>query len=552
MLGKKIIRINKTFASNGPGMINEAKAFILETLKGLKIGRKLVMKAELLCEETIIDLMRFSAEGASLNVRIRRFFGDLSVVLSMDGEEYDPFAEAAGDEEDDISEETIRAILFKSCGESFKYAHKNRRNTVRILTGQAEQKTLRLTFGALALGLAFGFLAKFFLPERFVEFTGSNVLEPAKTMFMNALRIIIAPVVFFSIVSCISQFNSIAELGRLGLKIVGMYLLTTVIAVMLGIGMFSMIKPGEWGFATSTLVESRDVSDLADEKLSIRETVENIVPSNFLEPFLKSDTMQIIFLAVLCGLAVGMTGEYSQKLRGLFEACNSLFLTVTTLISKFIPVAVFCSVSLLIVRMSGRDILQVLGGVGVQTGTIFIMMCVYGLLILIIARINPLKFYKKAREGMITSFTLSSSSAAMPTNLRVCTEKLGISPKVANFSIPLGATLNMDGACIYFCVIGLFLARAYAVTVPMSTLVTMGITVVLLSLGAPGVPGAAFVCLGIVLNTLNVPIEAIGLIIAVNPIMDMFDTMSNCTGDMAAALIVSKKEKLLDEKVYNS
>ena len=179
MLGKKIIRINKTFASNGPVVINEAKAFILETLKGLKIGRKLVMKTELLCEETIIDLMRFSAEGASLNVRIRRFFGDLSVVLSMDGEEYDPFAEAAGDEEDDISEETIRAILFKSCGESFKYAHKNRRNTVRILTGQAEQKTLRLTFGALALGLAFGFLAKFFLPERFVEFTGSNVLEPA-------------------------------------------------------------------------------------------------------------------------------------------------------------------------------------------------------------------------------------------------------------------------------------------------------------------------------------------------------------------------------------
>ena len=153
---------------------------------------------------------------------------------------------------------------------------------------------------------------------------------------------------------------------------------------------------------------------------------------------------------------------------------------------------------------------------------------------------------------MLTSFTLSSSSAAMPTNLRICTEKLGISPKVANFSIPLGATINMDGFCIFLTVMGMFMARAYGVAIPPSGLLTLAITVILLSLGAPGVPGGGLVCLGIVLKTLHVPVEALGLIIAIYPLLDMLDTASNTSGDMAAALIVAKRMKLLDLDTYRS
>lgn len=138
----------------------------------------------------------------------------------------------------------------------------------------------------------------------------------------------------------------------------------------------------------------------------------------------------------------------------------------------------------------------------------------------------------------------------MPTNLRTCTDKLGISPKICSFSIPLGATVNMDGTCIYLCVIGLFLARAYGVSVPPSSLFSLAVTIILLSLGAPGVPGAALVCLSVVLAALNVPIEAIGLVIAIDPLLDMFITMSNTTGDVAAALIVARNEKLLDLETY--
>ncbi len=330
-----------------------------------------------------------------------------------------------------------------------------------------------------------------------------------------------------------------------------MYFLTTIFAIVIGIGVFSLISPGEWGFALSERVEAAPVTMETDVVYGILPMLVDIVPSNFLSPFLESNTLQLIFLAVLCGIAVGMIGQYSSVLIQLFEACNSLFLTITAIIAKFIPVAVFASVVLMVADLGGDSLLSVLSASLTVIFALFLMLCLYGLLILLMGKLNPLTYYKKIRDGMLTSFSLSSSSAAMPTNLRICTDKLGISPKVAAFSIPLGATINMDGFCIYLSVICLFLAKAYGVSVSASDLVSMIVTIILLSLGAPGVPGAGLICVGIVLKSIHVPLEALGLIIAVTPILDMFITMSNATGDMTAALIVAKSEALLDIDVYN-
>jgi Na+/H+-dicarboxylate symporter len=179
------------------------------------------------------------------------------------------------------------------------------------------------------------------------------------------------------------------------------------------------------------------------------------------------------------------------------------------------------------------------------------MMIVYSLLILVLARLNPITFFRKAKEGLLTSFSLSSSAAAMPTNMRVCKDNLGVSPKVCNFSIPLGATINMDGTCISLSVIGLSLARAYGVDVPPASMLPLILTIIMLSLGAPGVPGSAFVCLGIVLEQLNVPLEALGLIMALAPLIDMFSTVSNVTGDMATTLVVARSEGMVDMEKFN-
>ena len=549
---KKTIDLNKSFPAMDAANIPDVLGFVESALSQLKVNRKLAGKTALVCEETLVMLLRAAPEGADLQVQIRRFFGDVSVVLSVPGSAFDPYlGEPAGDgEADALDEDAIRAMLLRSHGDKFKYRNRGGVNQVRILTGRGDQTTQNATFLALGAGLLLGLLVKLLLPQSVSDGLCTYLLEPVRTVFLNALKIVIAPLVFFSMATCFSQFKSFRDFGKLGIKVLGVYFLTTLLAIGISLAVFYVIQPGTWGFALTGGAEAAAIEVETDVEYGILPTLINIVPSNFLRPFLEADTLQLMFLAVLCGAALGMIGQYSAPLKNFFEACGSLFQTIMTILSRFIPYAAFASVCAMVIRLGGSSMLFVLSGAGTHILALLLMFLVYALLILCFCRLNPLTFYKKTREGMVTSFTLSSSAAAIPTNMRICTEKLGISSRVANFSIPLGATVNMDGVSSLLVILSLFLARAYGIEVPVSSLAPLLITVVLLSLGSPGVPGAGFVCLGIVLSTIHVPIEALGLIIAINPIMDMCETVTNTTGDVAAALIAAKSEKLLDESIY--
>ena len=540
----KIAYFKKTFSPENGHIHQEVTDFVEDCLCKLGIKKKLGARAVLISEETTEQFLHFASEGSSLRVQVKRFLGETSVILSMPGERFDPF-----DYEEEDSEEAIRALLLRSVGEKYKYRNRNQINRARILTGQSEQNILYYTIAALILGLLFGLIARFLLPEVVSDRLCEYALDPIKTIFLNALKIIVAPIVFLSIVTCFSQYKSVRELGRIGVKVMGMYLMTTVIAIILGIGLFLIFQPGEWGFALIGDVKVAAVS-VESSELNILDTIINIVPSNFLKPFVESNTLQLIFLAVISGIAVGKIGEYSTALKELFEALYSLFMTITNIFIKLMPLAVFAYMALMIVKTGGESLLSILEAIGVFLLATVIMFFIYGLLVLGLGRSNPFTFYRKNREGMLTSFVLSSSSAAIPTNLRICTDKLGISPKICNFSIPLGSTVNMDGNCLFYAIIGLFLARAYAVDLPVSSTLFFAITIALLSLATPGVPGAGIVMMATVLETIHVPVESIGLIIGFSSLLGMIQTMSNTTGDVAIALVVARSENLLDDEVF--
>ncbi|WP_158589491.1 dicarboxylate/amino acid:cation symporter [Butyrivibrio sp. CB08] len=547
----KMKNFRKSFSGDSTSLLEDVMEFIDSSLTSIGTNKKLIQKTELITEEMIAELSKNSFPGSALKVQVTKRLGDTSVNLSMKGAAFEPYSDDESIDEDS-SIGVIRSVLLRSYGENFKYRNKNNVNLVRIVADQSEQKLNNSALYALALGLVFGIIARMFIPQPVNAVLCDYILDPIKTVFMHAIKIIVAPVVFFSIVSCFSQFGSLSEVGKLGSKVIGVYLLTTVIAVFVGLAVFSIIQPGEFGFALASDLSSQAVNIDTSVDTSLLSTVLNIVPSNFLSPFLESDTLQLIFLAVLCGLSVGSIGQYSAMLKELFDALNSLFLSITKIIAKFIPVAGFVSIALLIINLSIDNLVAILSAALSHMLAICVMLCVYGMLVMILGRVNPIKFFKNNREGMITSLTLSSSSASVPTNMRVCTEKMGISPVVANFSIPLGATINMDGVCIYLTMFGLFMAKAYGIQITLPALISLCFTIVLLSLGAPGVPGCALICLGVILETLNIPMEALGLIIAINPILDMFDTMSNTTGDVAAAVIVARSEKMLDVEKFNS
>ena len=373
------------------------------------------------------------------------------------------------------------------------------------------------------------------------------LLVPVKTMFMNALKMVVTPVVFFSIVSCIGQFSDLSEMGKVGGRVIGLYLVTTVIATAVGIGMFYLFQPGN---PSSALLAGAGGTAAAQElNISIKDMIVGIVPSNFIKPFLEADMLQLIFLAVLCGIAVGMIGKYSKMLGDLFTAFNELFLKITVLLVQFMPLAAFCSILSMMLQTGTEALISILSIFSVFALALTAMMAVYCLMMLLLSRLNPIHFCRKYAPTMIQVFSMASSNAALPLNIDAC-KKLGVSPKVYSLSLPLGATINMDGTCIYLSVVALALARVYGVEIPAAALLSLVISIIVLSIGAPGVPGSGMICLSVLLTQLGVPVEAVGLVMGIDPLIGMMRCMSNCLGDVAVSCMVAKQEKILDMDMY--
>nr|MCR4689568.1 dicarboxylate/amino acid:cation symporter [Saccharofermentans sp.] len=453
--------------------------------------------------------------------------------------------EASGDE----IQESIRKIILDSMTNHIKYSHSNGTNYIRMTVIRSKRTFLYATIGSMVLAVLLGLLFSAVLPEGANNFLNDNFLDPVSTMFMNALKMIVGPVVFFSIVSCIVQFSDISSLGRIGGKIIGTYMITTAIAIAVGIGVFTLLRPGDASMA-QTLADDASAISSQTVEVSIKDTIVGIIPSDIITPFLESNMLQLIFLAVICGIAASMLGKYSKLLTDLFTAFNDLFLKITAIIVKAMPIAIFCSILSMMLRLGIKTMFSVLGMFGTFLLGLAVMMCIYCLILILFGRLNPLPFIKKYAPSMLQVFSLSSSSASVPLNLEACEKKLGINKRISSLSIPLGATLNMHGTCIYLAIFALALAKIYGVEVTGSMMMSMVVSIFILSVGAPGIPGSGLICLSVLITQMHVPVEAIGLIMGIDALCGMFRTMSNCLGDVAVSLIVARSEKAIDLKTY--
>jgi Na+/H+-dicarboxylate symporter len=536
--------------------ISKALDYVESELVTYKLNSRDRIMAMLTAEETVVCLMEHAPEDAEIQISFKKLLGNVDLVISAPGELFDISESSSVLKETELEgmdadmEHAVRGLVLRARGDSYRYKNKLHRNTVQISVKKSDRMQLYLTLGALLLSILLGTIFKVVLPEAAQSTLNSYLLTPVKTMFLNALKMIIGPVVFFSIVSCLAQFDSLRDLGKIGAKVMGMYLFTTVLAVAVGLGAYYLIQPGSASLAAYvTDAANATIETASTTTISLLDTVVNIVPANFVKPFLEADMLQIIFMAVLCGAAVGMIGDFSKPLREFFEACNQLFLKITTVIVKAIPLAVLCSMTSLVMTTGNETLLSIMGFVGTFVLALVAMLGVYSLLVLILARLDPIPLLKKHAPIMLTNFSLASSNAAMPFNITSC-KKLGVSSKVCSFSIPLGATVNMDGSCIYMAVAGLFLAHVFGVEINSSAMFSMVFSIIVLSIGAPGIPGAGLVCLSVLLTQLSVPAEALSLVMGIDSLMGMFRVAVNSTGDVAVSLIVAKTEGLLDKEQY--
>jgi len=413
----------------------------------------------------------------------------------------------------------------------------------------------------LILGLLYGLLAA---NAGWQGFT-ADWIAPWGTIFINMLKMIAVPLVLISLINGISGLKDISQLSSMGGKTIGIYIVTTVIAVTIGLVAVNAIKPGktfseeiraEMVIQNEAKVKSTEQSAKMQQESGPLQFLVDMVPSNiFYSSADNSNMLQVIFFALLFGIALIIVPDPAKVdgIKDFFDGANEVILKMVDIIMYFAPIGVFALLGNIMVELAGEDpsaAVEILTGLGVYSITVLIglatmVFLVYPLALKFLAGYSYRTFFKGIAPAQLLAFSTSSSAATLPLTMERCEEKLGVSNKVASFVLPLGATINMDGTSCYQAIAAVFIAQVYGMDLDLSAQLTIVLTATLASIGSAAVPGAGIIMLAIVLGAVGVPLEGISLIFAVDRPLDMCRTVVNVTGDATVATIVAKTENEL-------
>jgi len=357
-------------------------------------------------------------------------------------------------------------------------------------------------------------------------------------LFIRLLQMIIIPLILASVVSGITQIGNIRNLGRIGLKTFLYYLITTTLAVTIGLLLVNLIQPG-------TGVElANEAAELPEQATpSFITIITDIIPENLFESMSQDKVLQIIFFAILLGAAISSVGEKGKSIVNLFEAFNTVMMKITNWIMYLAPIGVFALMAVTTGK-TGLDVIKPLGlyMTTVVSGLLLHAFIVLPFLLFIFGMYNPLRFLKDVFSAVATAFSTASSAATLPITMECLEENTGVSNKITSFVLPLGATVNMDGTALYEAVAAMFIAQAYGIELSFAHQLIIVLTATLASIGAAAIPSAGLITLVIVLKAVNLPLEGIGMILAVDRLLDMFRTAVNVWGDSCGTVIVARFE----------
>ena len=537
--------------------VPDGVSFIQSSLEECGSERKSIIRMLLLTEELLVKLIGSQTKESegSVWIQVTSIFGETRIRIWGKGEklEIPESMTSLADADDPEAEEVIRNIVLKAYQDNMDMKYRNGINTVSIRVTASRYRQLLLTLGAMVLGIFTGIILKMFVPQTFTAILSDDLFSPVSTMFLNAVKFVVAPLVFFSIASCIGDYGDMKALGRIGGKVIGTYFFTSLLAVFLGAGIYGIFRIGDPALAGAvTDAASSAIEKSTAVSTSAKDMIMGIIPSDIITPFLNMDMLQVIFIAFLLGFTTKKIGQYSETFRTALNTGNAVFSQATAIIISFMPLSVFCSMAKMIISLDIKNLLKLLTWPATIYFADILMICVYGLLLLIVGRLNPVTFFGKFSPAMLSAFTMASSSATIPVSIEICKDRLGIAKKVYSFSIPLGATINMDGSCITQMISALFMAKIFGVPMTMSLVFSMALTIFVLSVGAPGVPGGALVCIALLLPQYGIPVEGISLIMGLYSLVGMMQTCVNVTGDATVTTIVAKSEGLMDMEKFKN
>ncbi|MCT4620206.1 MAG: dicarboxylate/amino acid:cation symporter [Marinisporobacter sp.] len=404
------------------------------------------------------------------------------------------------------------------------------------------------------IGLILGLIAGLILNKMGPSYMRDHILVGGVftlvgKVFLNAIKMMVVPLVFISLVNGAASISDIKKLGRVGSKTIGFYLVTTAIAISIAIGLALVVRPGI-GLDMSSLVKSEPT--IKESKVLV-DVIVDMVPKNPVAAMADGKMLQIIVFAILMGTGLAALGEKLQPVKDAFDKLNDLMMKMVEIVMLLAPFGVFCLIA------------KTFAGLGFEAMVPLAkyMFCVlfalllhagftYTGLLVALTKLNPLTFFKKFWPAMGVAFSTASSSSTLPVTLETVEEKLGVDKSIASFTIPLGATINMDGTAIMQGVATIFIAQLYGIDLTMGNILTVILTATLASVGTAGVPGVGLIMLSMVLQAVGLPVEGIAMIIGIDRILDMCRTAINITGDAMCTVIIAKSEGEFNEDIYNA
>lgn len=375
----------------------------------------------------------------------------------------------------------------------------------------------------------------------------AELLKPIGSLFINAIKMLIVPLIFCSLIVGVTSMNDTKKMGRIGIKAIILYLLTTAAAITIGLTLAAVFTPGD---ALNMAVEGG--KSMGKDAPPLIQTLLNIIPKNPINALASGNILQIIFFALGLGIALTLIGEKAAPVVKVFEGLAEAMYKLTELVMKFAPYGVF-GLMAWVAGKYGLDILLPLIKLIalVYIGCILHVLVVYSGIISILGGLSPIRYLRGIVNPAAVAFTTTSSSGTLPSTIKAAREELGVSKSISSFVLPLGATINMDGTALYQGVCALFIAQAFGIDLSMSDYLLIILTSTLASVGTAGVPGAGLIMLSLVLTTVGLPLEGLAIVAGIDRILDMARTSVNVCGDLMVSTLIGKSEKELDVDIYN-
>ena len=414
-------------------------------------------------------------------------------------------------------------------------------------------KKLGLTskiFIALICGMILGIVMHYFVPKSHIkdDIIIDGIFYLLGQMFIRAMQMLVVPLVFFSIADGCRNMGDTKTLGKVGIRIVLFYLLTTALAIIIALSLASIINPGK---GMNMELGSNEFKMETGEKTSMKDTLLNMIPTNPIEALAKGDMLQIIIFAVIVGLLIAGMEDRMETLGNIITEMNDLMMSMTMAVMKLAPIGVFFLIARTFSNLGYDVILSMLSYmISVILGLAFQLLIVYMLLLTIFVRVNPFSFLKKYFPVMTFAFSTASSNATVPLNIQTL-EDIGVDKKISSFTIPLGATINMDGTAIMQGVAVVFIANAYGIDLTLNDYLTVILTATIASVGTAGIPSVGLVTLSMVLSSVGLPVEGIAMIMGIDRILDMARTAINTTGDASGTIIVANSVNAFNKEKFN-